>query len=628
MGVQVSGIASGIDTSALIEQLLSIERQPQVVMQRQLQLLQWKKSSWNTINTKLLDLKTTVEGLLKRDNLLASKVSSSQDGLVSATASGISASGSYEITVNALATGTKLVSGLGDAGFGLGKVIDQFLAFTEGGNFGTKINNGTFTINGVQITVESGDYLGDGTGTDGHDLIKKINDSAAGVTATYDAVTDRLSISAKEAGGKVNLGATTDTSNFLSATYLLTSPESEQAGVNVKTSTAHLGHINAGELLKNANFAAQLQDKDGGHTGQGKFKINGVEITYDLSKDKLNDLLTRLNNSDAGVTAYYDKLTDRLIVQNKETGSYGISLEDVEGNLVEAFALGTDAELTVGANASFTVAGFNNDQPIYSSTNQVTGVIPGLTIDLKGVTSEPVKLSVTQDEGAIKKTITDFVNKYNETVKYLTAELKEKSVTGKEWDDMTDSERQAGLMSGDSVLGQVRFNLLDQIIEPLSDDPDGVYKMLSQIGIESVYDPTGAASGTLKINDQKLEEAIENNPEGLARLFFNDTDGDGAVDRDQDKAATESGIAVRLLDYLDGLLDTKTYENGKGGVVPRQQDTLDTRIDYLQDRIDAFDLRMEQREEYLVKQFTAMEQALATLQSQSSWLEGQLAGLA
>jgi flagellar hook-associated protein 2 len=628
MGVQVSGIASGIDTSALIEQLLSIERQPQVVMQRQLQLLQWKKSSWNTINTKLLDLKTTVEGLLKRDNLLASKVSSSQDGLVSATASGISASGSYEITVNALATGTKLVSGLGDAGFGLGKVIDQFLAFTEGGNFGTKINNGTFTINGVQITVESGDYLGDGTGTDGHDLIKKINDSAAGVTATYDAVTDRLSISAKEAGGKVNLGATTDTSNFLSATYLLTSPESEQAGVNVKTSTAHLGHINAGELLKNANFAAQLQDKDGGHTGQGKFKINGVEITYDLSKDKLNDLLTRLNNSDAGVTAYYDKLTDRLIVQNKETGSYGISLEDVEGNLVEAFALGTDAELTVGANASFTVAGFNNDQPIYSSTNQVTGVIPGLTIDLKGVTSEPVKLSVTQDEEAIKKTITDFVNKYNETVKYLTAELKEKSVTGKEWDDMTDSERQAGLMSGDSVLGQVRFNLLDQIIEPLSDDPDGVYKMLSQIGIESVYDPTGAASGTLKINDQKLEEAIENNPEGLARLFFNDTDGDGAVDRDQDKAATESGIAVRLLDYLDGLLDTKTYENGKGGVVPRQQDTLDTRIDYLQDRIDAFDLRMEQREEYLVKQFTAMEQALATLQSQSSWLEGQLAGLA
>jgi flagellar hook-associated protein 2 len=626
MGIQVNGPASGIQTDLLIQQLLSVERRPQVVMNRQLQMMQWKKSAWNEINTKLLALKTTVEGLLQRDKLLASKVSSTKEELVSATGSGIATSGEYEIIVHALATSTKLVSGAGKAGFGLGKAISQFSPFTEGSNFGTRISKGTFTINGVQIEIQEGDYLGDGTGTDGHDLIQKINDSAAGVIASYDAVTDRIAIKAKEPGGNVHLGAVSDTSNFLTATYLLTAPEKEIDGVKVKTSTSHLGHINTRELLKDANFAEELLDSDGGTTGQGKFKINGVEITYDLSRDNIDNIITRINNSAAGVTAFHDRMTDRIIFQNKATGSFNIVLEDLEGNFVQALDLGAGAAITMGQNAKLSIAGFNNDQPIYSNSNQVTGVVPGLTINLKATTTEPVKLNVEQDEEIIKNAITDFVNKYNETVKHLSSKLREKSVTDKEWEQMTDSERRAGLMSGNSTLGKIRFDLLEQIIDPIS-DPDGVFKLLSQIGIESVVDAGGSNSGTLKIDDKKLEEAIRNNPEGIARLFFNDADGDGVIDRDENKKPIESGIAVRLLDYLDSLLDTRVYEHGKGGMVPRQQDELDVSIKYMQNRIQDFDRRIEQREEYLVRQFTAMEKALAVLQSQSTWLSGQIAGL-
>ena len=626
MGIQVNGPASGIQTDLLIQQLLSIERRPQVVMNRQLQLMQWKKSTWNEINTKLLDFKTTVEGLLHRDKLLASKVTSSKEEKVTAIASGIANSAEYEITVHALASSTKLMSGSGKAGFGLGKAINQFLPFSDGGNFGTRISKGTFTINGAQIEIEDGDYLGDGTGADGHDLIKKINDSAANVIASYDPATDCLEIKAKNPGGNVNLGAVTDTSNFLTVTYLLTSPEEQNGGVALRTSTSHLGHIHNRELLKNANFAEELLDKDGGTEGQGKFKINGVEITYDLSRDNFDNVLSRINNSDAGVTAFYDKMTDRLIFQNKATGSFEIVLEDVEGNFVEALDLGAGSTVSMGQNAKLSIVGFNNDQPIYSSSNQVTNVVPGLTINLKATTTEPVKLNVEQDQDTIKKTITDFVNKYNETVKYFNSKLKEKSVTDKDIEEMTDSERRAGLMSGNSTLGKIRFGLLEQIIDPLSDS-DGVFKLLSQMGIESVVDPSGANSGTLKINDNKLEDAIRNNPEGIARFFFNDADGNGIITRDEDKKPIESGIAVRLVDYLDSLLDTRVYEHGKGGVVPRQQDELDESMKYLKKRIDDFDKRMEQRELYLVRQFTSMEKSLAILQSQSSWLSGQIAGL-
>lgn len=626
MGIQINGPASGMQTDLLIQQLLSIERRPQVVMNRQLQLMQWKKSTWNDINKKLLDLKTTVEGLLQKDKLLASSVSSSKEELITATTRGIANSGDYFVTVHNLATSTKLTSGAGVFGLGLGKGINTELAFQEGGNFGTRISYGHFTINGVQIEIEEGDYLGDGTGTDGHDLIKKINESAANVTATYDAATDRLSISAKEPGGKVNLGAVTDTSNFLTATYLLTAPEAEVEGVKVRTSTSHLGHINTRELLKNANFGQELLDGEGGSEGQGKFKINGVEISYDLSKDSLDTVLNRINNSDAQVTAFYDKMTDRILLQNKATGNFEIALEDLEGNFVQALDLGAGSSVMMGQNAKLTIEGFNNDQPIYSNSNQIENIVPGLSLNLKGVTEGAVKLTVEQDQETIKKTITDFVNKYNETVRYFNEKLKEKSVEDKELDEMTESERRMGAFNGDRTLSQIRFGLLEQIVDPIN-DPDGVFKVLSQIGIESVIDSTGMNSGTLKIDEKKLEEAIRNNPEGIARMFFNDVDGDGRITRDDDRKPVESGIAVRLLDYLDGLLDTRSYEHGKGGVVPRQQDVLETDIKFLQQRIDDFDRRMEQREQYLMRQFTAMEKALATLYSQSDWLGGQLAGL-
>ena len=155
----------------------------------------------------------------------------------------------------------------------------------------------------------------------------------------------------------------------------------------------------------------------------------------------------------------------------------------------------------------------------------------------------------------------------------------------------------------------------------------GSFKMLSSIGIESVWDGSGLNSGTLKIDDAKLTEAIRNNPDGVARLFFNDLDADGRVDRDSEGRAIEHGVAVRLLDYLDNLLDTKIKNGVKGGVIPRQQDELDSSIKRIQNRIDEFELRMEKREEQLVRQFTALERALAQMNAQSQWLAGQLAGL-
>ena len=44
-------------------------------------------------------------------------------------------------------------------------------------------------------------------------------------------------------------------------------------------------------------------------------------------------------------------------------------------------------------------------------------------------------------------------------------------------------------------------------------------------------------------------------------------------------------------------------------------------------RIDELESRLEQRREYLVRRFAAMEQALARATAQSQWLAAQLASL-
>jgi len=80
--------------------------------------------------------------------------------------------------------------------------------------FNTPVTSGTFTINGVSITVSaSGDNL--------NSILQKINSSNAGVNATYNAATNEIQLISTATGPQsIVLGAPGDSSNFLSAAGL------------------------------------------------------------------------------------------------------------------------------------------------------------------------------------------------------------------------------------------------------------------------------------------------------------------------------------------------------------------------------------------------------------------------
>ena len=51
-------------------------------------------------------------------------------------------------------------------------------------------------------------------------------------------------------------------------------------------------------------------------SGDGSFKLNGVSIAYNVNTDTISSVLTRINDSSAGVTAAYDAVNDRFTLSN------------------------------------------------------------------------------------------------------------------------------------------------------------------------------------------------------------------------------------------------------------------------------------------------------------------------
>ncbi len=81
------------------------------------------------------------------------------------------------------------------------------------------------------------------------------------------------------------------------------------------------------------------------------------------------------------------------------------------------------------------------------------------------------------------------------------------------------------------------------------------------------------------------------------------------------------GVAASMEAVLERLLGTDP------GSVTSIQEGLDRTVTRLEDRVDQWEGRLEIRRDQLIRQFTALEEALARAQSQSAWLSAQFASL-
>src|SRR3954447_10163916 len=104
----ISGLASGIDTSTIVDQLMAIERQPQTRLKSQVTISQARKTVLSDIQTRLKNLQLAAQDL-KSATLWTNKQTAdvSDSNRIATSVTGNAAPGGYALTVTQLARGAQ-----------------------------------------------------------------------------------------------------------------------------------------------------------------------------------------------------------------------------------------------------------------------------------------------------------------------------------------------------------------------------------------------------------------------------------------------------------------------------------------------------------------------------------------
>lgn len=564
----MSGLASGFDWKTLVDQLVEVERTPQVRMFTEQQTILTRKTAYDSVATQLSVLQNRVDDLNDSDLFDSRLATSSDEDIATVSAAAGAALGTYKINISQLATAAVQL-GSANIGGSLSATSDVSGVVLEDASFSRAITAGTFTVNGKQVTISAEDTL--------QEVFDAISTATGGdVGGTYDPVTDKISLTSAS-DSTIVLGSATDSSNFLSVMRL------SNNGTDTVTSSSSLGSANLSATLTGANLGTTISD--GG--GTGKFKINGVEITFDDGTDTISDVLSRINSSEAGVTASYDTVNDRFLLTNKVTGDMGIALEDVTGNFLAATGL-TTGSLDRGDDLRYQI---NDGGVLTSQSNTITedsSGIEGLSIAVADTGETTV--TVSSDTDAISKVITDFIDAYNKAQALIdTNTASTTDATGK----VT-----AGTLAAESEAYSIASDLRRMVTATFS-SLTGTIKRLEGLGIT-----TNGDNNNLSLSDSdKLKEALANNLSEVKSLFTNSTDG----------------LAVQLAAYLENTV-------GDDGTLPTKQDNLDTQVQSLTDQINEQERLVQSNREQLIATFVAMETAQQNINQQLQYLSKINAG--
>src|SRR5579884_2625419 len=184
------------------------------------------------------------------------------------------------------------------------------------------------------------------------------------------------------------------------------------------TAGSHLVVVNALATTSSAYSAAFASASTPLNTGSFTLQVGSgtpVTVTVDSTNNTLSGLAATINGLNAGVTASVvtDSSGARLVLVSGTSGSAGtITISNDTVGLGFTVNAGTDASLTV------------DGVPISSGSNQVRGVISGVTLNLQSAApGTTVAISVASDTGAITTAIENFVSAYNALIQDINSQL-------------------------------------------------------------------------------------------------------------------------------------------------------------------------------------------------------------
>ena len=354
----------------------------------------------------------------------------------------------------------------------------------------------------------------------------------------------------------------------------------------------------AAQRNKSSEFSASSQSLNSGSGFDISVASNGKTHTISIGAglDTPSGIAAAINASGTGFTAtLVDTDTDgnnyRLVIQ-------GPSGEDNAFTVSSTPNLGFHAsgnQLTTAANARFTVDGI----AIERASNTVSDAITGITLNLNAVASG-ISLQVVSDTSTLKTKLQDLVSVYNDMQIALT-ELGNPD---------SDEEEVGGALSNDlSLLRTVRDAMYDAI-STVSSTPSGGVNSLMDLGIELTR------TGKLSFNESTYDTVALNKFSDIVTMLSAGTTNQSAFSSDKQGLAFDAKVKLdTLMDAYDGIF------------VIRESSAADKLTDY-EDRLSKIEMRMEMVYQSYVRQFSAMETLINTLNGTREYVKGQLESIA
>ncbi|OZI34997.1 hypothetical protein CAL29_16260 [Bordetella genomosp. 10] len=327
-------------------------------------------------------------------------------------------------------------------------------------------------------------------------------------------------------------------------------------------------------------------------TGDG-----ATTASVDLGSDtSLNGIASTINgNSKLGIKASIisdGNGNSYLMLTSSTTGTKaavtGIS---VTGNDTLATSLNygsdvTDSKVTRVGDAATDAVVEINGITVTSASNTVDSAIDGITLTLTEKTDTAGTLRITTDTTAQATAIQNFVTAYNTVASQIA--------TATAFD--TSSET-GSVLTGDGTIRGIQ-TMLAQALRVTNNG--GAISSLADLGITT---DTDAKNGTLKLDVNKMTEALVNNSDDVKTLLFG-----------------SSGLGTAFNTTTTSILQT-------GGIISARTDGLQSTYDSLQDNYDSTKDHIDADIATLRAKFVALDSFVAQMNSTSSYLTQQFAAL-
>jgi flagellar hook-associated protein 2 len=202
MGIQMTGIASGLDTQSMIADLMKVERIKVERVENEKTISEWKKEEWGEVNTKLYSFyKEELFDFKSKSTYLQKSLASSNTSAVAVNNSPSSIQGAHQIEVTQLATAANITTDVIEKTNGekatASTAINELFGIVAGDSRMLRFEDGTKS---ADIEIKDTDTIAS--------LIDKIKSKDLDINISFDENHGRIFMSSKNTGAESHISVT------------------------------------------------------------------------------------------------------------------------------------------------------------------------------------------------------------------------------------------------------------------------------------------------------------------------------------------------------------------------------------------------------------------------------------